>query len=164
MLSILRPLRAWSGKSLTITLLLVGVCALPSWAAHHEKEKTTAADVKEEAMETYQALKSYTLEQRDQAMAEANERLNKLDAQIETLQTRIDEGWQDMTQMARQETRQTLNALKQQRQEAAEWLGGMRHSSAAAWEEVKKGFADSYDRLEEAFRAAKRDFEDSEKN
>jgi hypothetical protein len=35
----------------------------------------------------------------------------------------------------------------------------MRHSSAGAWEEVKKGFAESYDRLERAFKKAKRKFE-----
>jgi hypothetical protein len=37
--------------------------------------------------------------------------------------------------------------------------GGMKHSSAKAWEQVKKGFLDSYESLSKAFDKAVKSFE-----
>jgi TolA-binding protein len=134
-----------------------------SLAAHHDDDKTTASDVKQEVMETYDVLKSYTLEQRDEAMATAEDQIERLDAQISRMQGSIDNKWQDMSQATRERTRKTLDELREKREELAEWLGGLRYSSKDAWEEVKKGFADSFDRLERAFTRASKDF-DNDKN
>ena len=127
------------------------------------KDETTAGDVKQKAGETYTALKEYSLEQRDEAVAAAKKRLKELDARIESMQQNLDENWQEMSQEARQRTRTTMKALRQQRQDVAEWYGGVQHSSAEAWEEVKKGFAASYDRLEKAIVKARDEFTDKEK-
>ena len=59
---------------------------------------------------------------------------------------------------AREKKREALRALRHERQEVSEWYGGMRHSSAEAWEDVKKGFAQSYDRMEDAFKDAAKNF------
>lgn len=139
--------------------LAVMLCASLSLAAHHKEEKTTASDVKEEILETYDVLKSYTLDQRDEAMVAAQDRINELDAQIARMQEKIDNKWQDMSQATRERTRRTLDTLRQQREELSEWFGGLRYSSQEAWEEVKKGFADSYDRLEDAVVRAGEEFE-----
>lgn len=159
-----RLLRA---TSLIAVLLLAGT--MTGLASQHKQdasqkgEKETSADeVKTEAAETYEALKQYTLEQRDEAMATARERLAELDARIDKMQTRLDKRWQEMSEATREQTRDTLEGLRQQREEVAEWYGGMRHSSAEAWEEVKKGFSDSYDRLKKAFRDARKDFENDQ--
>ncbi len=148
-------------KSLSILsgALAVLVFTSVSLAAHHNDEKATASDVKQEVMETYDVLKSYTLEQRDEAMATAEDKTEKLDARISELQNKIDKKWQDMSKATQVKTRQTLDALRQKRQLLAEWYGGMRHSSEDAWDEVKKGFSDSYDRLERAFVEASKDFD-----
>lgn len=142
-----------------LILTLLGIGAGSALASSHQDGETTATEVKEEAMETYQALKNFTLEQRDEAMAAAKERLAKLDSRIDELQTSLDQNWQDMSEASRKKTRQTLNMLQKQRKNVAEWYGGMQHSSSEAWEDVKKGFAESYDRLEEAFDNAKSHFE-----
>ena len=147
----------------TIIGVLVTVLPLVGqtvFASGKEKTSTSAEDVGQEAAETYRALKSYTLEQRDKALSAARERLSDLDRRIESLQERVDEGWQEMSESGRQQARKTLKALQRQRERVAEWYGGMRHSSAEAWDEVKKGFADSYDRLEQAFDRAKKDWRD----
>ncbi len=130
-----------------------------SLAAHHNDEKATASDVKKEAMETYDILKSYTLEQRDEALVAAEDQIDRLDGQIAQMQKSIDNKWQDMSQATQEQTRKTLDALREKREGLAEWLGGLRYSSEDAWEEVKKGFSDSYDRLQKAFIQASEDFD-----
>ena len=129
-----------------------------SLAAHHESQKATASDVQEEAMETYDALRSYSLAQRDEAIEVAQEKIKKLDVRISELETAIDEKWQGMSKATQAKTRETLETLRQKRQDLSEWLGGIRYSSEAAWDDVKKGFADSYDRLEKAFVKASENF------
>lgn len=141
---------------LTAFILLFGLASV-GMAAHHEDQKTTASDVKEEAMETYDALKSYTLEQRNEAMNFAQEKVNKLDGQISEMQKTVDDKWQDMSKATQKKTRETLNTLRKKREDLAEWLGGIRYSPKEAWEDVKKGFADSYDRMERAFEEASKD-------
>ena len=138
------------------TALFFGTSGL-SLAAHHETEETTASDVKEEAMQAYEVFKDYTLEQRDEAMAAAQEKLSELDQRIAELQEKIDQEWQKMSQATRQKTRASLYELRKKREDLAEWLGGIRYSSAEAWEEVKKGFVDSYNRMEEAFDQASKE-------
>ena len=130
-----------------------------SLAAHHEDQNTTASDVKEEAMETYDAFKEFTLEQRDKAMEEADKKLEAIDAKLDTTQSDLDKRWQSMSDATRKKSRAMTRKLNKEREDIAEWYGGMRHSSAEALEEVKKGFAESYDRLERAFAEASMSFE-----
>jgi hypothetical protein len=154
-MSRLRP----KGYLCLLILLGAGLTAQVTVAqsAHHEGE-TTAADVQQEISETYTVLKQYTLEQREEAMAAAEARVASLDARIDELQATIDQRWQSMSAIARANARKALDSLHRQRNEVAEWYGGMKQSSATAWESVKKGFADSYDRLEKAFRQAGEEF------
>jgi len=141
-----------------LSALFIVPSASLSFASHHEDGKTTAAEVKQEAAETYAALKDYTLEQRDEAVITADKKLKELDARIEKMQKDFDTRWQDMSEDTRKKTKEIMHKLSKEREDVAEWYGGMRHSSADAWEDVKKGFADSYDRLEKAFQDAKANF------
>jgi flagellar motility protein MotE (MotC chaperone) len=129
-----------------------------SFAIQHKDDKTTATEVKHEANKTYTALKDYTIEQRDEAVAAADKKLKELDVRIEQMQIDLDNRWQDMSKAVRDKNREIMNKLNKEREVVAEWYGGMRHSSIAAWEDVKKGFADSYDRLDKAFQDAKKNF------
>ena len=128
-------------------------------ASGQDSEKTTVADVIVESKETYEALKSYSSEQRDEALKTAKEKLDTLDHRIDELQQNLDQRWQEMSKTSREETQHTLKNLRRQRQKVAEWFGGMQHSSIEAWEEVKKGFGDSYDRLQKAFNDAQKAFD-----
>lgn len=141
-----------------LVVMLMLPCATISFASHHKEGKTTATEVKQKAASTYEALEDYTLEQRDEAVAAAEKKLATLDEQIDVLQNDLDTRWQTMNQATREKTREMIRKLNKEREDVAEWYGGMRHSSAEAWEEVKKGFADSYDRLERAFQNARKDF------
>lgn len=146
----------------TALLILLFCVSSLSFASQHEHEKTKMEDVKKEMSQTYDEMKTYTLEQRDEAVAAAKKKLKTLDANIDATEQKLERGLETMSSKARQETRQTLRDLRQQREKLAEWYGGMVHSSAEAWDEVKKGFADSYDRLKQAVSKAANKYDANE--
>ncbi|MEJ2469866.1 MAG: hypothetical protein P8Y91_10055 [Desulfuromonadales bacterium] len=150
--------RASGWTTLVAAGLFLLLMPVAGFAAHHEKDTTSATEVKREAMQTYDALKRYTIEQRNEAMAKAKEQLAELDARIAQMRQDVERNWSAMSRKTQKQTRETLQALEQKRQDLAEWYGGLRYSSREAWEDVKKGFAESYQRLEDAFHQAQKDF------
>jgi hypothetical protein len=129
-----------------------------SFAAETSGGKTTAKDVSRKAGETGRAIKDYTVEQRDEAIKQAKAGLDDLDARIRRMERKLDSEWDHMDQAGRKKARATLNALRRERNEAAEWYGGLKHSSAESWEQVKAGFAKSYEALKESFAKARKEF------
>jgi len=63
-----------------------------------------------------------------------------------------------MDQASREKAKKTLQALRKKRNELSEWYGGLKHSSADAWDHVKKGFVDGYEALAGAFDKAENEF------
>ena len=147
---------AFSARALALGALLT-VSPL-SFAAETSGSKTTAKDVSRKVDETGQAIKNYTVAQRDEAIKKAKSALDDLDARIGRLERKLDNEWDRMDQAARKKARATLNALRRQRNEAAEWYGGLKHSSAESWEQVKTGFVKSYEVLKESFAKARKGF------
>ena len=134
-------------------LALGMLVAVSPWslAAEAPAGKTTAQDVSK-------TIKGYTVTQRDAAVKSAKAALDELDASIERLERKLESDWDKMDQAARRKARAALDALRRQRNEAAEWYGGLKHSSKEAWDEVKDGFAKSYDALTGAFSKARKAF------
>jgi hypothetical protein len=148
-----------STRLIGIFALGVLLCGpLSSFAAETPGSKTTAKDVGRKVDETGQAIKSYTVEHRDEAIKKARAALGDVDRHISRLERKLDDKWDQTDQAARKKGRATLNALRRQRNEAAEWLGGLEHSSAESWEEVKNGFVKSYETLGESFAKARKEF------
>ena len=141
-------------RALALGALLAG--SPLSFAA--ESTGTTAKDVARKAGETGRAIKDYTVAQRDEAIKNAKAALDDLDSRIGRLERKLDSEWERMDQAARKKSRATLNALRRERNEAAEWYGGLKHSSAESWEQVKAGFVKSYDVLKESFAKARKQF------
>jgi len=96
--------------------------------------------------------------QRDDAIKQAKAGLDDVDARIRRMERKLDNEWERMDQAARKNARATLNALRRERNDAAEWYGGLKHSSAESWEQVKAGFVKSYDVLKESFAKARKQF------
>ncbi len=147
---------AFSIRALALGALLA-VSPL-SFAAETSGGKTTAKDVSRKVDETGQAIKNYTVAQRDEAIKQAKSALDDLDARIRRLERKLDNEWDRMDQAARKKARATLNGLRRERNEAAEWMGGLKHSSAESWEQVKAGFVKSYEVLKESFAKARKQF------
>ena len=147
---------AFSARALALGALLA-VSPL-SFAAETPANKTTAKDVSRKTEETGRAIKDYTVAQRDEAIKQARAGLDDLDARIRRMERKLDSEWDQMDQAARKKARATLNALRRERNEVAEWYGGLKHSSAESWEQVKAGFVKSYEVLKESFAKARKQF------
>ena len=148
-------------RSFLIRALVLGaVLAISplSIAAETSGSKTTAKDVSRKVDDAGQAIKNYTLAQRDEAIRNAKAALDDLDARIGRMERKLDSEWDRMDQAARKKARATLDALRRQRNEVAEWYGGLQHSSAESWEQVKTGFAKSYAVLKESITKAVKAF------
>jgi len=127
--------------------------------AQSSTDKTTINEVKQETQEAIQALKAYSVDQRDEAVKKTKATLDKLDSRIDALETRVDNNWDNMNAAARKKYRTALKSLRKQRTELAEWYGGMKSSSADAWEDIKKGISDAYTAFYDAWEKAEGEFE-----
>ncbi|MFN2288536.1 MAG: hypothetical protein ABR578_09415 [Chromatocurvus sp.] len=128
----------------TALISIVGLCAVTIASAHSENSSVTAQDVKKDAQKLLNTLQQYTVEQRDQAVDDAERALRKLDGRIDDLEIQINQNWDNMNQSARQKAEGSLKALRKQRNALAERYGGFKHSSTKAWEQMKEGFSDTY--------------------
>ena len=122
------------------------------------EDGTTTKDVARKLGETGETIKKFTVEQRDDAVRSAKAGLDDLDARIGRMEADLERKWDKMDSRARKQARATLDALHRQRNDLAEWYGGLKHGSAEAWEEVKSGFAESYRTLRDSFARAKEKF------
>lgn len=146
-------------RAMVLVFLVTFAAATAQAADATEKNgKTEMPEVKKKVDDALQAIKSYSIDKKDQAMVRAKEMLDEMDARIDELEKRSAEKWQQMNEASREKSQQTLRELRKKRNDLAEWYGGMKQSSADAWGEVKKGFVDSYHTLNEAFDKASKKF------
>jgi hypothetical protein len=141
-------------RPLALVLLLAGSASF----AAAPPAKASASDVSRKSGDAARAIKDYTVAQRDQAVKDAKAALDDADARIRRLERKLDNDWDRMDQSARKKARATLDAMRRERNELAEWYGGLKHGSAEAWEEVKSGFAKSYAQLRDSFARARKEF------
>ena len=127
-------------------------------SAATDTDKTATEKIREEGTDVARTIKSYTVKQRDEAVRKAKEALADIDTRIDRMESRFDKKWNQMDESARVKARATMRSLRHQRTEVAEWYGSLKHSSAAAWKDVKKGFSKSYEDLKAAFMKAEREY------
>jgi flagellin-specific chaperone FliS len=140
------------------TMALFFVMASVSFAAQPATDKTSAKEVKQKVSEATEAIKNYSVDQRDEALQKAKVILDELDARIDRMQLDLNKKWDQMDQVARRKATDSLTVLRKQRNEAAEWYGELKQSSSKAWEDVKKGFLNSYHTLWNSFDKARSEF------
>ncbi|MCO6412810.1 MAG: hypothetical protein J5I92_08705 [Thiogranum sp.] len=144
---------------MAFVILLAGICGIaPLCHAETAGEKTTIEDVKQDTQDLLQSLKSYSSEQRDEAIRATEEALADLDRRIDALEAWIDERWDEMDAAAREKAQASLKALRKQRTEVAEWYGQLKSSSADAWSRIKRGFAEAYKALSDAWAESEEEF------
>jgi len=141
--------------SLLVVVFSIGtVCP-----ARATTDKPTMQDVKKEMAETAETIKHYSVDQRDEALSKAKAVMDDLDAKIDKLGSSIHKHWGAMDKAARHKAQAALESLKQQRKEMAESYNALQQSTAGAWEHMKKGFADSYMDLHDAWQKAEMEFD-----
>jgi uncharacterized protein YbjQ (UPF0145 family) len=146
-----RPVRTFVTVFIALSGLLIFSAA---FSASTPPAQTTAQELQEKVADAVQAIKSYSAAQRDQAVQRAKAVLGDFDARIKDLESRLSQKWDQMDQAARQEAMSAMTSLREQRNAAAEWYGGLKHGSSQAWEDVKTGFSKSSHDLEDALRKA----------
>jgi hypothetical protein len=122
------------------------------------KSSGTATDFKKKTLEAVETLKNYSIEKKDKSVSEVKVALEKMDARIDRMQSRVENNWNEMDQASREKAKKTLQALRKKRNELSEWYSGMKHSSADAWDHVKKGSIDVCEALAAAFDKAENEF------
>ena len=139
-------------------LLLTTVFALSFTACSSNNETSPEAKVQKEVNEALEAIHSYGVDQKDQAVLKAEASLEKIDTEIHKLEEEIDSKWDSMSASSKAKAKSSLDSLRIQRAKVADWFNKMKNSSSKAWEEVKAGFSQSYNSLEQSFRKAAEEF------
>lgn len=142
-------MKIYKTASAALIIASIGVfTAMPAFSADRPAEKK---EVGKEVKEAVEAIKEYSADQKDEAVKKGKAVLDNLDDHIEHLESRIKKDWDKMGDSARKTAKTSLEAIQKQRDEMAKWVGSMKQSSSGAWEDVKKGFVESYQSLSESF-------------
>ncbi len=152
--------RSMNSAGIVFFGMLLAVLAGPAWSgtdtgvANDQKSTQASAvdfqQLKQEWGEAVETLKGYSVKQRDKAVANTKTTLDAMDQRLEQLETRAEAKWSDLSRETREQRKAALRSLRKQRNQLAEWYGGIKHSSGDAWEEVKQGFVSAYDALSES--------------
>jgi hypothetical protein len=150
-----------SGGSTRIFILVLTLIFVPGagrLSAETATEKSALPDVKQEISEAFQSVKNFSLKQKNEAVKKSKDLLDDLDTRLETMEGRLDKKWDRMDQKARQQAKDTLKSLRKQRAQVAEHYYELKYSSGQAWEEIKRGFVDSYRAISDSIAKAAKEF------
>lgn len=139
-------------------ITLIGVTDSSADKKVVSEDNTSVKEVKKETQDLIQALDNYTAEQRDEALERIKTALDELDKRIDTLETHVDNNWDQMNKAAREKSRANLKELRKQRTKVFEVYSRLKTSSADAWEDVKKGFSDAYKKLSNTWEKSEKEF------
>jgi hypothetical protein len=131
---------------------VIAVMLLGAPLSVRAQEDVTA---REQALETYEAMKDYAFARKEEAADWLNERLTELDAQIAALS---EEG-EAISDQARAQGQEVMDHLSKQRDEAARQLERLQAASVDAWEGIKQASIAAFTELEEALGQVRSHFE-----
>lgn len=137
------------GATTGAAIVLAGLPAV----AQDNDAMTTTKEVRAEISEAMDAVADYSEQESDQALSEAQEALNKVDAELERHQQALRENWAEMSDSAREEARERLRDLRSARNALGERFGALKSGTDSAWDELKSGFADAWTAFSEAWNA-----------
>lgn len=149
-------------SAVTFVLILFAaaclVTACKQKAPETERGKgVTAEDVKKEAEEAVGTAAQYTMQKKEEYRKEMEEKLAKLDSQIDELNADI----RELGEKAKPEMQSAMQDLKEKREAANKKLAELKEASEAAWADIKRGLDASVQDLEAAYQRAKTHFEES---
>jgi DNA repair exonuclease SbcCD ATPase subunit len=132
-------------------------CAGTAAAAQDDDPFTTPEEVRTEISEAMDAIADYSAQERDAALAEAREALDRIDAEIERREQALRENWADMSESARDAARESLRDLREARNRLGERYGALQAGASGAWTELREGFTDAWDAFSGAWDTADED-------
>jgi DNA repair exonuclease SbcCD ATPase subunit len=114
----------------------------------------SAKEVRSEISESMDAIAEYTAQERKQAVAEAEEAMNKLDAEIDRYAAAMKENWSEMSEDARASAEKGLAKLQAARTELGARYDALEAGTADAWDDLKADFAAAWDSFAETWESA----------
>jgi glutamate-1-semialdehyde aminotransferase len=134
--------------AIVLTIGLLAASALPAAA------QTTSQDVKQKASETGQAIRDYTVEKKDEAVAHAKKATADLEAKIKELEAQAAQ----QTGELKARSQAQIKDLRAKRTKASQKATELGRATKASWERAKEGFADAYRDLASAYDKAAAEF------
>jgi glutamate-1-semialdehyde aminotransferase len=134
--------------AIVVTIGVLAAAALPVPA------QTTSKDVSQKASETGQAIKDYTVEKKDEAVAHAKKITADLEAKIKDLEAQASK----QTGEIKAKSQAQIKDLKAKRTKASQKVTELSRATKASWERAKEGFADAYRDLASAYDKAVAEF------
>ena len=134
-----------------ILLGLVLGAALAAAAGAAEPAKMRADSLKHEAAETYEDIKQYSYEQKEQLADWLHEQILAADRQI----AELDEKARRAGSAAAEKWQATRQTLAQKRAALGEQASALGDVGRSAWDSAKRKVASAYDDLKQEFRDAK---------
>lgn len=122
-------------------------------------DSTDFDEVRREMYELGQALGKYGSGQRDKALDRSRKALEALDHRLEALEQSIEDNWDEMSEAARERSRQAMRELRRQRVVLAEKFGNLQSATESAWEQMRKGFLDAFSVLNDAWEKSIEEFQ-----
>ena len=132
-------------------VVMIGLLAI---AAPPAGAQTTSKDVSQKASETGQAIKDYTVEKKDEAVAHAKKITADLEAKIKELEAQAAKQTGEIKARSQAE----IKDLKAKRAKASQKVTELSRATKASWEKAKEGFADAYRDLASAYDKAAAEF------
>jgi hypothetical protein len=136
-----------------IPVLVVTIGVLATSAALVPAQ-TTSQDVSQKASDTGQAIKDYTVEKKDEAVAHAKKITADLEAKIKALEAQASK----QTGEIKAKSQAQIKTLKAKRAKAAQKVTELSRATRASWDKAKEGFADAYRDLAAAYDRAVAEF------
>ena len=114
----------------------------------------TSEDVRRDASQAVRTAAEYSLQTKEEFQKKLDVRLNELGAEI----TKLREKGRNLKDQAKANWDQKMAHFEAKQDTAHAKLVKVGHSSAEAWNDVRKGAQSAWDELEKAFRDASREF------
>ena len=135
-------LRPVSARGPLIVAVIVGLLGLAPVAA-----QTKASDVSQKASETVDAIKSYSVEKKDEAVAYARKVGAEVDAHIKELKAEAAR----QTGEAKARSDALLRDLDAKRAQAGRKASEMSRATQSSWDRAKEAFANAYREVAAAY-------------
>jgi len=133
---------------------VIAAIALLATTLSHASAQTTSKDVTQKASETGQAIKEYTVEKKDEAVAHAKKATADLEAKIKELEAQASK----QTGELKAKSQAQIKDLKAKRAKASEKVTELSRATTASWDKAKEGFANAYRDLAVAYDKAVAEF------
>lgn len=109
--------------------------------------QTSGKDVATKTEEAAEAIRGYTIEKKNEAVAHGKKLLRDIDGKLKQMNAQTAKATGEVKVAAQQQ----MTELKAKRQDVAAKLDEMGKASAASWDSVKNGFADAFKDLHGAY-------------